>query len=112
VRIDNREIALMAGHLDVSEFDFIQKFTRLAADRRGLALLDQSNGACVFLDGSNCRVQTVKPQQCRDFPNLWSYPDAGNLCRAKKHLVTTKEWKRRVAQTTGRSEESLILPDS
>ena len=107
VRVLDAEVTAMSAHLSLTEFDFIQRYTRLASDRRGLALIDQPSGACVFLEGSNCRVQPVKPQQCRDFPNLWSYPNAENQCRAKPHLVSTEEWRRRVAAVTGRSEESL-----
>ncbi|PHX94050.1 MAG: zinc/iron-chelating domain-containing protein, partial [Pedosphaera sp.] len=38
----------------MSEHEFIQQFTRLRPDRRGLALMDKPNGECVFLDGENC----------------------------------------------------------
>jgi uncharacterized protein len=54
----------------------------LRADRRGLALMDKSNGECIFLAGRDCSVQPVKPQQCRDFPNGWNFPGFEEICRA------------------------------
>ena len=65
------EIARLATFQNLTETDFIEKFTRLRQDRRGLALLEKPNGECIFLAGENCAVQAVKPQQCLDFPNRW-----------------------------------------
>jgi Fe-S-cluster containining protein len=104
VRVTNAEIGRLAARLELPERDFIARYTRLNANRSGLALTDQPNGACVFLDGDSCRVNPVKPQQCRDFPNLWSYPGAGKLCRAKPVEVNAEEWRRRIRQATGRDQ--------
>ena len=71
VRLTDAEIAQLAAFRGVSEKDFIEQFTRLRHDRRGLALREQPDGACIFLAGKDCAVQPVKPQQCRDFPNRW-----------------------------------------
>ena len=72
----------MAEFLGVSEFEFIQHYTKLRADRRGLALKEKTGGECVFLNGRDCAVQPVKPQQCRDFPNKWNFPGFEKICRA------------------------------
>ena len=82
VKLRDSEITRMAALLAVSEFDFIQRYTRLRPDRRGLALQDAPGGACIFLAGRDCRVQPVKPQQCRDFPNGWNFPGFEKICRA------------------------------
>jgi Fe-S-cluster containining protein len=71
VRLTPAEITRLAAFQGVSESGFIQQFTRLRQDRRGLALLEKPGGECLFLAGENCAVQPVKPQQCRDFPNRW-----------------------------------------
>ena len=77
----------MAAFIGVSEHVFIQNFTRLRADRQGLALMDKPNGECIFLDGVDCAVQPVKPQQCRDFPNLWNFPGFEQICKAIPKIV-------------------------
>ena len=82
VRLTETDVTAMAGHLGLGEDGFIQRFTRLRADRRGLALTEQPDGACVFLEGRDCRVQAVKPRQCRDFPNGWNFPGFLDHCRA------------------------------
>ncbi|MCX7712179.1 MAG: YkgJ family cysteine cluster protein [Chthoniobacterales bacterium] len=82
VKITESEIAQIAAHLGLSEYDFIQKHTRLRYDRRGLALLEKNNGECEWLDGNSCLLQPVKPQQCRDFPNRWNFPGWENFCQA------------------------------
>ncbi len=76
------------------EFDFIQEFTRLAANRQGLALKDKPDGSCIFLEGNDCAVQPVKPQQCRDFPNLWNFPGFEKVCRAIPRVVSGEEFGR------------------
>ena len=90
----------------MTESAFIDRFTRLASDRRGLALLDKPNGECVFLDGDLCSIQPVKPHQCRDFPNLWTYPGSEKSCRAIPVRVGEAEYRRLISKATGRS-----LPD-
>jgi Fe-S-cluster containining protein len=78
--VSDAEIAAMAGQLGLPVETFIERHTRLRADRRGLLLTEKPNGECVFLDGKDCRVQTVKPQQCRDFPNGWQNPQVDRQC--------------------------------
>jgi Fe-S-cluster containining protein len=97
VRLTDEEITRLAVFKGLSEFDFIQQFTRLRPDRRGLALKDQPDGACIFLENGNCSVQDVKPQQCRDFPNLWNFPGFEKICRAVPHEVSAAEYQRRIA---------------
>ena len=108
VRLDDETISRLAAFKSLSESDFIQRFTRLRPDRRGLALLDKPNGECIFLEGNNCAVQPVKPQQCRDFPNLWQNPGAEKSCLAIPRFVGAEEYQRLVAQATGRKPEEIL----
>ncbi|MDB6029372.1 MAG: hypothetical protein JWM68_5595 [Verrucomicrobiales bacterium] len=102
VRLSDEEIARLARYKEVSEFDFIQQFTRLTSDRTGLALKDKENGECIFLEGENCAVQSVKPQQCRDFPNLWNFPGFEKVCHAIPRDVSAEDYRAAVLKATGR----------
>lgn len=112
VSFTDEESTAMAAHLGVTEHDFIQRFTRVNPSRTGLALLEQPDGACVFLDGDDCRVQPVKPQQCRDFPNLWNFPGFEEKCRALPRLLSEAEYRERVLRATGRSELPAVQVSS
>lgn len=107
VRLTDAEITRIAAFLKISEYDFIQRYTRLRSDRRGLVLQDQPDGACIFLEGDSCAIQSVKPQQCRDFPNLWHYPGAEQFCHAIPREVSTNEYVRLVAAATQRTPEDV-----
>lgn len=109
VRLTDAEITRIATFLQISEPVFIEHYTRLQQDRRGLALLEKPSGACGFLIGNDCSIQPVKPQQCRDFPNLWKYPDAEKFCRAIPREVSETEYVQLVSAATGRTEESVRL---
>jgi Fe-S-cluster containining protein len=100
VRLRNGEISRMAAHLGANEFDFIQQYTRLTDDRRGLALMDKPNGHCIFLEGIECLVQPVKPRQCREFPNLWNFPGFEEVCRALPRDVNDDDYARLVREVT------------
>ncbi len=76
------EIRRIAGFLSISEEEFIQRYTRLRPDRRGLALIDKGDGECFFLEGRDCRLQAVKPVQCQGFPNRWNFPGWRDVCEA------------------------------
>jgi hypothetical protein len=43
-------------------------------------------------------VQNVKPQQCRDFPNLWNFPGFEKMCQAKPRIVSSEEFARRTGK--------------
>jgi Fe-S-cluster containining protein len=101
VKLTGDEIARLAEFLGITEQAFIDDFTRLAANRAGLALKDKENGECVFLEGNDCRVNPVKPQQCRSFPNLWNFPGFEKVCRARPVELGAAEYARRIAAATG-----------
>lgn len=107
VRLSEADITRLAAFLRLSEHDFIQNYTRLQQDRRGLALQEKPDGACVLLDGNLCAIQPVKPQQCRDFPNLWKYPGAEQHCRAIPREVSAEEYVRLVSAATQRRPEDV-----
>jgi Fe-S-cluster containining protein len=96
VLLNDAEIARLAAFKGLSEREFIQRFAKLRADRRGLALQEQPDGACIFLEGGNCAVQPVKPQKCREFPNLWNFPGFEKVCHAVPREVTEAEYARRI----------------
>jgi Fe-S-cluster containining protein len=101
------EITRLAAFKNLKEFDFIQSFMRLTPDRRGLALMYKPDGTCIFLDGFDCSVQPVKPQQCRDFPNLWSFSGAEKSCRAVSQTVSSAKLIELVAEATGRPPDAV-----
>ncbi|MBO4619602.1 MAG: YkgJ family cysteine cluster protein [Victivallales bacterium] len=92
VRINDAEIADISNYLNINELEFIERYTRLAPDRRGLVLLDAPDGACCFLTPDNrCRIHPVKPRQCRDFPKTWSVPP--ELMARCKGGMRNEEWQ-------------------
>ena len=82
VKLTESDITAIAGFLEMTERDFIQQYSRLRPNRDGLALTDQPDGACIFLEGQDCRIQPVKPIQCRGFPNEWNFPGWRDVCEA------------------------------
>jgi hypothetical protein len=82
VRLSEADISAISKFVGVGEVEFIGDFTRLRPRRDGLALIDQADGACVFLDGIECRIQAVKPEQCRGFPNAWNFAGWRDVCEA------------------------------
>ena len=82
VKIDLEEIPAIAAFVGMSEADFIEHHTRLRPDRRGLSLLERADHSCEWLDGADCRLQPVKPRQCRAFPNEWNFPGWREKCAA------------------------------
>ncbi len=90
VKITEVEITAIAEHLGLTEADFIDRFTRLRPGRDGLALIDKPNGECAFLEGRDCRLQAVKPGQCRGFPNAWNFPGWREVCEALPVVAGTQ----------------------
>ena len=83
VHVTEREIDAIAAMLEMTPEEFIEKYTRLTADRWGLSLIENEAGHCIFLengDPASCRIDENKPQQCRDFPAKWNFPGWENEC--------------------------------
>ena len=71
VHVSETEISNLARSLGLSEQFFIDQHTRLCQDHHGLALKERDDGTCSFLTNNGCAVNSVKPQQCKDFPSRW-----------------------------------------
>jgi Fe-S-cluster containining protein len=83
VRVTEEEVSKIARFLGMRETDFVERCTRLNANRTGLSIIDKPNGECLFLEGVNeCRIQPVKPGQCSGFPNDWNFPGWREQCEA------------------------------
>lgn len=93
VRLTDGEVKSIAAFKGLSEFDFIQNWTRLDVNRTGLALRDKENGECIFLEGNDCSIQSVKPGQCRGFPNAWNFPGFEKVCEAVPREVSEEEYR-------------------
>lgn len=83
VIITDAEADQIANFLGLPANEFIERFTRLRANRQGLSIDDKPNGECLFLDGIDCQINPVKPAQCAGFPNAWKFPGWRKVCEAK-----------------------------
>lgn len=86
MKLTEAEIGKIAAFLGMKEDAFIQQYTRLDANRRGLALIDKPTGECIFLEGADCAIQGAKPAQCSAFPNTWNFPGWREVCEAVPQL--------------------------
>lgn len=82
VRVEEDELAPIAGFLGLSVENFVQCYTRLCANRMGLSLMEKENHECIMLEGNACRIHPVKPGQCDGFPNKWNFPGWRQVCQA------------------------------
>ena len=80
--MEEDEISRIAGFLGLAEAEFIERFTRLRINRQGLSLIEKPNHECIMLDGNDCRIHEVKPEQCAGFPNRWNFPGWKEACEA------------------------------
>lgn len=83
VHLTEYEITEIAQYLEMQRANFIARYTRLAPSRKNLALTEKPDQSCIFLTAENlCAINPVKPEQCRRFPNDWSFPGCREKCNA------------------------------
>ncbi len=82
VPVSDGEIRAIASHLGIPEPVFIEQYTQLRLNRAGLTLIEKPDGACIFLEGHDCSINPVKPDQCRGFPNQWNFAGWREVCEA------------------------------
>ena len=80
VRLHPDEPDAIAAFLNMDVYEFIDAYTVLTRDRECLSLTEQEDGACIFLDDTGCRIQPVKPLQCKTFPQKWKFSDFKTVC--------------------------------
>ena len=97
VLLTDRDIAEMAVAMELSEQEFIDRHARLAPNRIQLALIDQSDGSCSFLEGDRCSIYETRPEQCRSFPYVWSVSEG---CPALDELVAKQKNIEQAGQNT------------
>ena len=95
VRLQNSEIDKISEFLNLNIDKFIDKYTRLTADRSGLSLNEYDDGKCIFLIKNSkgeeiCKINEVKPQQCKNFPHFWQFDNWQDEC-AGGRLLKIKE---------------------
>jgi Fe-S-cluster containining protein len=85
VRLRTNEPDAIAGFLNMDVHEFIDAYTVLTRDRACLSLVEQADGACIFLGAEGCRINPVKPSQCKGFPHKWRFSDFKDICGWAKH---------------------------
>lgn len=80
VRLKEKEPDRIAEYLGMDIYAFIETYTILTRDRQTLSLKDKSNGECIFLSDTGCRINAVKPDQCLDFPYRWKFKAFDTVC--------------------------------
>ena len=82
VRVTDEELKQIAAYLDIPLQEFIDNHTVLTPDRRSLSLMEKEDGSCRYYDDETrfCKIQAVKPKQCRDFPYHWKFKGWEKLC--------------------------------
>jgi Fe-S-cluster containining protein len=75
VRISSDELLHIAKFMNMSVADFTAEFTIVTEDRTGLSLIEKPDGSCIFFIPSppSCKIQAVKPVQCKNFPFTWNF---------------------------------------
>ena len=81
VHLTPADIARLAALLGLRDYDFIQRHTHLARDRRDLVLQGDPAKPCRFLNGNDCAVYPARPEQCAGYPEMWKNPGWEKICK-------------------------------
>lgn len=82
VVVSDAEIEAIAKFRGEPVDAFVETYTKLRENRQGLTLIEKPNHECIFLEGNDCTINDVKPEQCRGFPNTWNFPGWRKVCEA------------------------------
>lgn len=84
VVLSDTDIEKIAEFLDLNVYDFVAHYTDLRGNRTGLTLREKKGAGttCIFLEGTECLINPVKPGQCAGFPNEWNFRGWRKHCEA------------------------------
>ncbi|MCQ2377721.1 MAG: YkgJ family cysteine cluster protein [Victivallaceae bacterium] len=84
VVVSPEEAEKIAAFLGIGAETFFDRYVAISSDRRQLILAQDAGTPCRFLEesagGACCRIEPVKPRQCRDFPIHWNEPGWQKEC--------------------------------
>ncbi len=85
VKVTETEIQEIADFLNILKEEFINQYTRpgMPGD---YWLTEKPGHDCIFLEENICKINNVKPMQCRNFPYSWVNDDTEETCPAMKEL--------------------------
>lgn len=84
VYLTEKEAHRIAEFLDISESDFLERYTSTEDER--FVLKDGKEQTCIFLSHPRCTVYDVRPLQCRTYP-FWTE----NLKNRNRWKLTREE---------------------
>jgi Predicted Fe-S-cluster oxidoreductase len=69
VSVTSEDVKRIAGFLECSSDEVIQRYTSMDLEVTGGRILRQVDGACIFLRENRCTIYEARPKPCRDFPH-------------------------------------------
>ena len=94
VWVDEREVAVLARHLNMDVDTFEKVYTRKVG--KGRSLRDQANEDCIFYaQGTGCQVYEARPTQCQTWP-FW-----------RNNIETEQSWDETKARCPGAGSGAL-----
>jgi Fe-S-cluster containining protein len=91
VRLKKEEPDIISSFLKLDVETFIDRYTILTKDRTALSLIEKGDGSCIFLTESGCKINVVKPLQCREFPHGWKFSGFETICGWAKRVNSKSE---------------------
>ena len=73
------DIIKAAVFLGVDERTFVNQYVDVE-QRPRMNLKTKSNGDCIFLEETTCKIYPARPWQCQSFPQYWRIPELEALC--------------------------------
>jgi hypothetical protein len=82
VILKDEDINRISDYLKIDREIFLREYATMAGNEYWVK--DKENKACVFLKGNGCSIHSVKPIQCRDYPDKWRSTRLINFCEGFK----------------------------
>jgi Fe-S-cluster containining protein len=81
VALESGEAENIATFLGQDIYAFTEQYTIFTGNRNNLSLIERPDGGCIFIQNDNtCRIQSVKPAQCKGFPFQWKSKQLTAIC--------------------------------
>lgn len=85
------EAQKIADFFGLDVYDFTERYCELLNRQKLVLKKAEKKEDCIFLEGDRCRVQPVKPEQCRDFPIGWRTVKSLDYCAGIKRILKEKK---------------------